>query len=173
MSDLSMLINGLKVSAEGGTTFERRNPLDGSVATRAPAASPADAVLAGGAGALQQFVGLFGRSGGALDGFLPGFLEFVAQLFGTLDQRVGALGVVQQDVSGCLASGDGAQLFEGGELGLQVGLQGKALLIFFLLFGAYFSVCGAVVAGALRGVCDIGMGLLKSIYLIMNWKASR
>ena len=46
MSDLSMLINGLKVSAEGGSTFERRNPLDGSVATRAPAASPADAVLA-------------------------------------------------------------------------------------------------------------------------------
>ena len=38
MSDLSMLINGLKVSAEGGTTFERRNPLDGSVATRPPAA---------------------------------------------------------------------------------------------------------------------------------------
>lgn len=46
MSDLSMLINGLKVSAEKGATFERRNPLDGSVATRAPAASPADAVLA-------------------------------------------------------------------------------------------------------------------------------
>ena len=46
MSDLSMLINGLKVSAEEGATFERRNPLDGSVATRAPAASPADAVMA-------------------------------------------------------------------------------------------------------------------------------
>ena len=46
MSDLSMLINGLKVTAEQGATFERRNPLDGSVATRAPAASPADAVLA-------------------------------------------------------------------------------------------------------------------------------
>lgn len=46
MSDLSMLINGLKVSAEHGATFERRNPLDGSVATRAPAASPTDAVLA-------------------------------------------------------------------------------------------------------------------------------
>ncbi|MFN3738448.1 aldehyde dehydrogenase [Hydrogenophaga sp.] len=46
MSDMSMLINGLKVSAEKGATFERRNPLDGSVATRAPAASPADAVLA-------------------------------------------------------------------------------------------------------------------------------
>ncbi|MFT3817270.1 MAG: aldehyde dehydrogenase [Rubrivivax sp.] len=46
MSDLSMLINGLAVSAEKGATFERRNPLDGSVATRAPAASAADAVAA-------------------------------------------------------------------------------------------------------------------------------
>ena len=46
MSDLSMLINGLKVTAEKNATFERRNPLDGTVATRAPAASPADAVLA-------------------------------------------------------------------------------------------------------------------------------
>jgi benzaldehyde dehydrogenase (NAD) len=46
MSDLSMLINGLAVNAERGATFERRNPLDGSVATRAPAASPADAVMA-------------------------------------------------------------------------------------------------------------------------------
>lgn len=43
MSDLSMLINGLNVTAEKGATFERRNPLDGSVATRAPAASRADA----------------------------------------------------------------------------------------------------------------------------------
>ena len=46
MSDLSMLINGLSVSAEGGATFERRNPLDGSIATRAPAASEADAIAA-------------------------------------------------------------------------------------------------------------------------------
>jgi len=46
MSDITMLINGLKVNAENGTTFERRNPLDGSVATRAPAASPADALMA-------------------------------------------------------------------------------------------------------------------------------
>ena len=46
MPDLSMLINGLAVSAEKGATFERRNPLDGSVATRAPAASEADAVAA-------------------------------------------------------------------------------------------------------------------------------
>jgi len=41
-----MLINGLKVTAENHAMFERRNPLDGSVATRAPAASAADAVLA-------------------------------------------------------------------------------------------------------------------------------
>ncbi|MCD6679859.1 MAG: aldehyde dehydrogenase [Burkholderiaceae bacterium] len=46
MSDLSMLINGLAVSAEKAATFERRNPLDGSVATRAPAASAGDAVAA-------------------------------------------------------------------------------------------------------------------------------
>lgn len=46
MSDLSMIINGLAVGAEKGATFERRNPLDGSVATRAPAASEADAVAA-------------------------------------------------------------------------------------------------------------------------------
>ena len=46
MSDMSMLINGLKVSAENNATFERRNPLDGTVATRAPAASTADAILA-------------------------------------------------------------------------------------------------------------------------------
>jgi benzaldehyde dehydrogenase (NAD) len=46
MSDLSMLINGLKVTAEKGATFERRNPLDGTVATRAPAATPADALMA-------------------------------------------------------------------------------------------------------------------------------
>lgn len=46
MSDLSMLINGLAASAADGATFERRNPLDGSLATRAPAAKAADAVRA-------------------------------------------------------------------------------------------------------------------------------
>ena len=39
MSDVSMLINGLAVGADKGAAFERRNPLDGGVATRAPAAS--------------------------------------------------------------------------------------------------------------------------------------
>ncbi|GAB3482281.1 aldehyde dehydrogenase [Polaromonas eurypsychrophila] len=51
MSDMSMLINGLKVTAEKGATFERRNPLDGSIATRAPAASVADALMAADAAA--------------------------------------------------------------------------------------------------------------------------
>ena len=46
MTDLSMLINGQAVGAETGATFERRNPLDGSLATRAPAASEADAIAA-------------------------------------------------------------------------------------------------------------------------------
>jgi len=46
MSDLSMLIDGRAVPATGGATFTRRNPLDGSVATRAPAATEGDAVAA-------------------------------------------------------------------------------------------------------------------------------
>ncbi|MET0350273.1 MAG: aldehyde dehydrogenase [Rhizobacter sp.] len=46
MPDLSMLIDGRAVPATGGATFMRRNPLDGSVATRAPAATEADAVAA-------------------------------------------------------------------------------------------------------------------------------
>ena len=46
MTTISMLINSRKTPATGGATFERRNPLDGSVATVAPAATPADAVAA-------------------------------------------------------------------------------------------------------------------------------
>lgn len=44
--DVSLLIDGQAIAASSGAVFERRNPLDGSVVTRAPAASPADAVLA-------------------------------------------------------------------------------------------------------------------------------
>ena len=40
---ISMLINGERVHASNGAVFERRNPLDGSVATRAPAATVEDA----------------------------------------------------------------------------------------------------------------------------------
>ncbi|WP_296558078.1 aldehyde dehydrogenase [Pigmentiphaga sp.] len=42
MKTLSMLIDGQSAEASGKATFERRNPLDGSVATRAPAATPED-----------------------------------------------------------------------------------------------------------------------------------
>jgi len=46
MSNITMLINGEHVKARNGATFERRNPLSGEVATRAPAATPEDAVAA-------------------------------------------------------------------------------------------------------------------------------
>lgn len=46
MTTISMLINGKKVSASNGATFERKNPLDGSVATTAPAATVEDAIAA-------------------------------------------------------------------------------------------------------------------------------
>ncbi|WP_343660776.1 aldehyde dehydrogenase [Ralstonia sp.] len=41
--NISMLINGERVNAANGAVFERRNPLDGTVATRAPAATVDDA----------------------------------------------------------------------------------------------------------------------------------
>ncbi len=43
MNEIAMLIGGERRHAEGNATFERRNPLDKGVATRAPAASPHDA----------------------------------------------------------------------------------------------------------------------------------
>ncbi|KLU24645.1 salicylaldehyde dehydrogenase [Caballeronia mineralivorans PML1(12)] len=46
MKTIAMLINGEAVQASNGATFERKNPLDGEVATRAPAASVADALAA-------------------------------------------------------------------------------------------------------------------------------
>ncbi|WP_370682000.1 aldehyde dehydrogenase [Comamonas sp. GB3 AK4-5] len=48
---ISMYINGVAVPASNGATFERRNPLDGSVATVAPAATLQDAVAAADAAA--------------------------------------------------------------------------------------------------------------------------
>lgn len=88
MSDLSMLINGLKVTAEKGATFERRNPLDGTVATRAPAASAADARMAAEAAA-EAFKtwsetgpgerrGLLLKAADRLEAKLPQFVEAVA-----------------------------------------------------------------------------------------------
>ena len=46
MQTVSMLIDGEQVAARNGATFERRNPLDGSVASRAPAATVEDAEAA-------------------------------------------------------------------------------------------------------------------------------
>lgn len=46
MNQVSMLINGERVTARDRATFERRNPLDNAVASRAPAASVADAKAA-------------------------------------------------------------------------------------------------------------------------------
>jgi len=46
MTTISMLINGERRQAEGGATLERRNPLDGGVATKAPSATARDAIAA-------------------------------------------------------------------------------------------------------------------------------
>ena len=46
MTTISLLINGASTAACNGATFERRNPLDGSVATTAPAATVQDAIAA-------------------------------------------------------------------------------------------------------------------------------
>lgn len=46
MSDIHLLIDGRRLPALAGATFERRSPLDGKVATVAAAASSADAVAA-------------------------------------------------------------------------------------------------------------------------------
>ncbi|TAN26667.1 MAG: aldehyde dehydrogenase [Castellaniella sp.] len=43
MSTISMLIDGKHCASSNGHTFERSNPLDGKVATTAPAATPQDA----------------------------------------------------------------------------------------------------------------------------------
>ncbi|MBC8721237.1 aldehyde dehydrogenase [Paraburkholderia sp. 31.1] len=46
MKNVSMLIGGEQTQARNGASFERRSPLDGEVATRAPAATVEDAVAA-------------------------------------------------------------------------------------------------------------------------------
>jgi acyl-CoA reductase-like NAD-dependent aldehyde dehydrogenase/ABC-type branched-subunit amino acid transport system ATPase component len=114
MSDLSMLINGLAVGAERGATFERRNPLDGSVATRAPAASPADAVAAveaaaeafkdwskTGPGARRD---LLMKAAAALEARTPQFIEAVAAETGATGMWAGfnvmlAAGMIREAAS--------------------------------------------------------------------------
>ncbi|WP_440532671.1 aldehyde dehydrogenase [Variovorax sp. YR566] len=135
MSDLSMLINGLKVPAENQKTFERRNPLDGSVATRAPAASTMDARRAADA-AEAAFVkwrdtgpnerrALLSKAADMLEAKLPQFVhavaaetgassmwtEFNVMLAGGIIREAAALTtqitgeVIPSDVPGSLAMG--------------------------------------------------------------------
>ncbi len=114
MSDLSMLINGLKVTAEKNATFERRNPLDGTVATRAPAASAADAKLAADAAAEafrtwsetgpSERRGLLLKAAEKLEAKLPQFVEAVAAETGATGMWAGfnvmlAAGMIREAAS--------------------------------------------------------------------------
>lgn len=114
MSDLSMLINGLKVTAEKGATFERRNPLDGTVATRAPAASPADARMAAEAAAEAfrtwsetgpgERRTLLLKAADKLEAKLPAFVEAVAAETGATGMWAGfnvmlAAGMIREAAS--------------------------------------------------------------------------
>jgi benzaldehyde dehydrogenase (NAD) len=88
MADLYMLINGQPIAAENGATFERLNPLDGKLASRAPAASVADALKAVDAAA-QAFKSwrqtgpgerraLLLKAAAALEAKTPQFIEAVS-----------------------------------------------------------------------------------------------
>jgi benzaldehyde dehydrogenase (NAD) len=114
MSDLSMLINGLKVTAERNATFERRNPLDGTVATRAPAASAADAKMAADAAAEafrtwsetgpSERRGLLLKAAEKLEAKLPQFVEAVAAETGATGMWAGfnvmlAAGMIREAAS--------------------------------------------------------------------------
>ena len=114
MSDLSMLINGLKVTAEKGATFERRNPLDGTVATRAPAASAADARMAADAAAEAfrtwsetgptERRSLLLKAADKLEAKLPQFVEAVAAETGATGMWAGfnvmlAAGMIREAAS--------------------------------------------------------------------------
>lgn len=114
MSDMSMLINGLKVTAEKGATFERRNPLDGTVATRAPAASPADALMAAEAAAEAfrtwsetgpgERRALLLKAADKLETKLPAFVEAVAAETGATGMWAGfnvmlAAGMIREAAS--------------------------------------------------------------------------
>ncbi len=89
MHSINLLINGEPVAASHGATFTRRNPLDGSVATTAPAATVADAVAAADA-ASQAFAawaamgpaerrGLLLKAAQALEAKVAEFTEAMAQ----------------------------------------------------------------------------------------------
>ena len=62
MNQVSMLINGERTMARDGATFERRNPLDDTVASTAPAATSIGAAGARWAGSSSAPMGPSTRS---------------------------------------------------------------------------------------------------------------
>ncbi|MDB5946767.1 MAG: vanillin dehydrogenase [Ramlibacter sp.] len=88
MNDIRMLIGGERTASSSGRTFERRNPLDGKVATRAPAATAREAVAAVEAAAKafpawsamgpSERRGLLLKAAAALEARTPQFIEAMA-----------------------------------------------------------------------------------------------
>ena len=88
MNEIQMLIGGERTASASGRTFDRRNPLDGQVATRAPAATAQDALTAVEAAA-KAFPGwsrtgpgerraLLMKAAAALEARTPKFIEAMA-----------------------------------------------------------------------------------------------
>ncbi|MBL0420058.1 aldehyde dehydrogenase [Ramlibacter sp. AW1] len=114
MQDIKMLIGGEQTASESGATFERRNPLDGQVATRAPAASVRDAQRAVEAAAKAfpawaamgpgERRGLLLKAAAALEAKTPRFIEAVAAETGASGAWAGfnvhlAAGMLQEAAS--------------------------------------------------------------------------
>ena len=114
MNDIRMLIGGEKTASAGGQTFERRNPLDGSVATRAPAATAQDALTAVDAAAKafpawsamgpSERRGLLLKAAAALEALTPKFIEVMAAETGAAAPWAGfnvhlAAGMLQEAAS--------------------------------------------------------------------------
>jgi benzaldehyde dehydrogenase (NAD) len=88
MNDIRMLIGGEQTASASGASFERRNPLDGSVATRAPAATAQDAqnaVLAAArafpawsATGPTERRAVLNKAAAALEALTPQFIEAMA-----------------------------------------------------------------------------------------------
>ena len=114
MNDIRMLIGGEKTASASGKTFERRNPLDGTVATRAPAATPQDAETAVQAAAKAfpawsamgpgERRGLLLKAAAALEARTPKFIEVMASETGAAAPWAGfnvhlAAGMLQEAAS--------------------------------------------------------------------------
>ena len=99
MTPISLLINGEKAEASNGATFERCNPLDGKVASVAPAASVQDALAAVEAAAKAfpawsatgpgQRRALLTKAAQVLEAKAPAFIEAMAAEIGATAQWAG------------------------------------------------------------------------------------